>query len=92
MAAACALPNLPFGSASNLKLSNSLPARMLPRLQCAVASHPPALQLDFILAPQNLEVAGRALPIVTADVDAVMQAYIDAGQGDRGENNAPCIE
>jgi len=41
------------------------------------------LVTDIKLSSTNVPVNNRSISIVVADVDAVMQMYIDAGQGDR---------
>jgi len=57
-------------------------------IKCSATKAPKALQdlklvTDIKLSSTNVPVNNRSVSIVVADVDAVMQMYIDAGQGDR---------
>lgn len=65
------------GGASSGALSPSSPSIERPS-QASPANFPP-----IPLALQTLTVADQTLSILMADCDAVMQMYIDAGQGDR---------
>jgi predicted nicotinamide N-methyase len=63
-----------------------IPSRQL--IKCSASALPKApqdLKLvgDIKLTTTNVAVNNRSVSIVVADVDAVMQMYIDAGQGDR---------
>jgi predicted nicotinamide N-methyase len=59
--------------------------KLIPCLATSSPKAPQDLKLvtDIKLATTNVAVLNRGVKIVVADVDAVMQMYIDAGQGDR---------
>jgi len=76
----------PFGQ-SPLRIPSLATANNFHCLKCraTAAKQPQDLKLatDIPLALEHVAVGAARIPLVIADCDAVMQMYIDAGQGDR---------